>query len=70
MKLSYLRRACGVPRWKDESNKSVYERCGMEPCANGEKCGVVEWVIYIEVICLYGEKEERRVCEERVCEGN
>ena len=31
--------------WReDESNESMYERCGIGPCANGVKCCVVEWV--------------------------
>ena len=30
-----------MTRWEGES---VWERCGMGPCANGVKCGVVEWV--------------------------
>ena len=42
--MSYAREACGVTRWEGESNKRVYDWCGMEPCANGVKCGVVEWV--------------------------
>ncbi len=42
--MSYLRGACGVTRWDGESNKSVYERCGMGSRANGVNCGVVEWV--------------------------
>ena len=32
--INYLRGA----RWEGESNESVYERCGMEPCANGVRC--------------------------------
>ena len=44
VEMSYLRGACGVTRWECESNESVYERCGMRPCANEVKCGVVEWV--------------------------
>ena len=27
---------------KCATNVSVYERCGIGPCANGVKCGVVE----------------------------
>ena len=27
VKMSYLRGACGVTRWKDETNESVYEKC-------------------------------------------
>ena len=42
VEMSYPRGACGVTRWERESNESVYERSGMEPCANGVKCGVVE----------------------------
>ena len=33
-----------MTRWEEESNESMYERCGVEPCANGVKCDVVEWV--------------------------
>ncbi len=33
-----------MTRWEEESNESVYERCGMIACANGVNCGVVEWV--------------------------
>ena len=42
VKINYLRGAFGVTRWEDESNESVYERCGMGPCANGMNCGVME----------------------------
>ncbi len=42
MEMSYLRGACGVTKWEDESNESMYERCGMGACASGLKCGVVE----------------------------
>lgn len=42
--MSYLRGACGATRWEDESNETVYEKCGMGSCANVMKCGVVEWV--------------------------
>ena len=38
MEMSYLRGACGVTRREGESNES------MGLCANGVKCGVVEWV--------------------------
>ena len=41
MERSYLRGACGLTRWEDES---VYEKCGTGPCAKEVKCGVVEWV--------------------------
>ncbi len=40
---SYLRGACGVTRWNDESNESMYERCGMGTQRNGVNCGVMEW---------------------------
>ena len=55
VEMSYVRGACGVTRWEGESNESVYERCGMGPCADGVKCGVVEWVkrICIEVVWSY-----------------
>ena len=29
---------------ESESNESVYERCVMETCTHGVKCGVGEWV--------------------------
>ena len=32
--ISYLRGACGVTRWKGESNGSVYERCDKGTCAD------------------------------------
>ncbi len=44
MEMSYSRGACGVTRSDGESNESIYERCDMGSCANGVKCGVVEWV--------------------------
>ncbi len=44
VEMSYLRGACGVTKSEGSSNESVYERCGMGTCANGVKCGVVEWV--------------------------
>ena len=44
VEMSYTRGACGVTRWEDESNESLYERCGMSTCGEGVKCGVVEWV--------------------------
>ena len=44
MEMSYLREACGVTRWEGESSGVVYEKCGRGSCANGVKCGVVEWV--------------------------
>ena len=44
VEISYLRGACGLTRWECESNESVYEKCGMGPCVNGVKCGVVELV--------------------------
>ena len=42
VEINHLRKGCGVTRWEGASNESVYERCGMEPCANGVNCGVVE----------------------------
>ena len=48
--MSYMRGVSGVSRRDDESNESVYERCGMGSCANEVqvqvqvKCGVVEWL--------------------------
>ena len=44
VEMSYLRGACGVTRWEDESNESVHERSGMGPFTNRVKCGVVEWM--------------------------
>ncbi len=44
VEMSYLRGACVVTRWEGENNESVYEKCGVETCASGVKCGVVEWV--------------------------
>ena len=42
---------CHVTRGENESNVSVYERCGIGPCANKVKCGVVEWVKkYVDVV--------------------
>ena len=35
VEMSYLREACGMTRWESESIESMYERCGMSPCANG-----------------------------------
>ncbi len=32
----------GVSRWDDESNDSVYERCGVGTHTNGVNCGVTE----------------------------
>ena len=67
--MSYLRGACGVTGWEGESNESVYERCGMGPCANRVKCGVVEWV-KINTLKWFGhlermksEKFLKKVCE-------
>ena len=59
MEMSYLRGACGVTRWEDESNESVYERCGMGPCAHGVKCGVVEWV-KIDTLRWFDHIEEKK----------
>ncbi len=44
VEMSYLRGACGVTRWDEESNESLYERCGMGSQANGVNYGVVEWM--------------------------
>ena len=44
VEMSYLRGASGVTRWDGESNKIMYEMCGMSSQANGVNCGVVEWV--------------------------
>lgn len=37
---NFLRGACGVTIYDGEYNESMYERCGMEMCANGVKCSV------------------------------
>ena len=50
MKMSYLRGACGVTRWEGESNASVYKRCGIGLCANGVKCGAVEWMLHLLIL--------------------
>ena len=42
MEISYLKGAGGVTRWESGSNQSVYERCGVGPCANRMKCVEVE----------------------------
>ena len=45
MEINYLRVACSMTRWEDESNESMYKTSDMEPRANGVVwCGVVEWV--------------------------
>ena len=54
VEMSYLRQACGVTRQKDESNESVYERCGMGTCA---KCSVVQWV-KINTLGWFGHMEK------------
>ncbi len=35
---------CGVSRWNEVSNESVYERCGMRGCGSGVGYSVVEFV--------------------------
>ncbi len=42
LEMNYLRGACGVTKWNGVSNENVYERCGMERCGSGVRCGVVE----------------------------
>ncbi len=42
--MSYLREACGVTRWDEESNESMYGRCGMGSYGSRVNCGVGEWV--------------------------
>ena len=44
VQMSLLRGACSVTRWESESIESMYKRCSMEPCANGVKCDVGEWM--------------------------
>ena len=48
-----------MTRWEGESNESVYERCGMGPCAHGVKCGVVEWV-KINTLRCFGHMERKK----------
>ncbi len=59
-----MRGACGVTRWEDESNESVYERCSMGACANEVKCGAMEWVNR-NTLRWFGHVE-RMSCEEFV----
>lgn len=33
--MTYLRGACTMSRWDGEKNESIYERFGMDMCANG-----------------------------------
>ncbi len=40
LEMGCLRGACGVTRWEQESNESVYERCGMSTYASELNCGV------------------------------
>ena len=43
--------ACGLTKWEDESNESVYERSGMGPCVNRVWCSEVDekrWFDHIE----------------------
>ncbi len=54
VEMSYLRGACGVTRCEGDSYGNMYGRYGMGACANGMKCGVVEYVKkYTEVVWLY-----------------
>lgn len=39
--LVYLDGESGVTRWDGERNKSIYEKCGVETCTAGVKCGLV-----------------------------
>ena len=48
-----------MTRWEGASNESIYERCGMGPCINGVKCGVVEWV-KINSLRLFGHMERKK----------
>ena len=59
VEMSYLRKACCITRWEDENNESVYERCGMGPCANGMQCAVVEWV-KIDTLRWFGHVERKK----------
>ena len=49
-------------RREGESNESLYERCGIGPCANGVKCGVVEWMKQ-NTLKWFGHMERKRVEE-------
>ena len=42
VEMSYQREACGMTRWEDESNKSMYEKCEMGACANRVQCGLIK----------------------------
>lgn len=33
-----------MTRWDGERNKSIYEKCGVETCTTGVKCGLVGWM--------------------------
>ena len=37
VEVNYLRGLCGVTRLESKNNESVYERCGMGPCAHEVK---------------------------------
>ena len=55
VEMNYLREAFSVKRWEGDSN----ERCGMEPCANGMKCAVGEWVKR-NVLRWFGHMERKK----------
>ena len=42
MEIHDLKGASSITRWHGESNESMYEKCGMVPCANRVKCGIEE----------------------------
>ena len=44
VEISYLRETCAMTKCKCKSNESLYERYSMEPCEDGMKCGLMEWV--------------------------
>ena len=64
VEMSYFGGACGMTRWKSESNESTYERCDMGPCTNGVVwCSGMDEKKYFEV-----ERKNREVFVKRVYE--
>ena len=63
--MSYPRRVYDVIKWDGENNGSVYERCGMGPCTNGVKCGLVVWMKkkFGGDSIILRERSEESVCE-------
>ena len=58
VEMSDLRGACGIIRWECESNESVNEKCGVGPCTNKVKCGVVKLVKTNTLRC-FGHMERK-----------